>query len=1096
MDMPVTPERWRRINEVLDAVLEHEEAGRAGVLARACGADEALRGEVESLLGSLEQAGGFMEGPAESVAGLFGGGESVVGRAIGPYRVLSEIARGGMGAVYLAERADDEYSKQVAIKLVRPGPFYPEVLRRFRLERQILADLEHPNVARLLDGGTTEDGLPYVVMEHVAGAPVTEYCDRHRLSVTERLKLFRNVCSAVQFAHQNLIIHRDLKPTNILVTEAGEVKLLDFGIAKLLKPDPYADGEALTRAGLQLMTPEYASPEQVRGAPVTTASDIYSLGVVLYELLTGRHPYGPKTGGRLELERAVCEEEPERPSVVVCRAVSETLPDGTARTKLKPEAVSRTREGRPERLRARLRGDLDKIVLKALRKEARGRYLSAEQLSEDIRRHLAGEAVVAQKTTLVYRARKFVRRHRLGLAVASVFVLTLIGGMLAAAWQARVAQGHARKNRWLLHVAQMNLAAQAWDSANLERVGELLEGNRPGAGEEDLRGFEWYYLSRLYHSRRDYRTRRHAGEVWSVTFSPDGRKLASGSEDRTAKVWEAATGRELLTLSGHSEWVYCVAFSPDGKRLATASGDTTAKLWDAETGALLQTFRGHTKRVNAAAFSPDGRRLYTGGDDSMRVWDTSDGREAATFEGAGGAIRSLAVSPDGSAVVAVGSSSSAVAWDTRTRRRRLSVKVHDDWVAAVKFSPDGERFATASYDHVVKVWEAATGRELVALRGHSGRAIGLDFSPDGLRIATSGEDRTVRLWDASTGRGLDALKGHLRPVESVAFSPDGLSLASGSMDATVRLWRLADDAEAPAVLKDTGRQRVHGLAYSRDGRVLAAAYATGIMLWDAERGRALANVARPVATFSVAFSPDGRSLAVGDNAGTVSVHDARDGRELAANKAHADTVKGVAYSPDGLTLATAGYDGTVKLLDAATLRVLRSFKAHGRRVFCVTYSPDGKTLATGGSDHAIKLWDAATARELASLSGHTYWVHSLAFSPDGSRLASGAGDMTARLWDVRGGSELLRLRGHSGEVMAVAFSHDGKRLATASTDATVRLWDAATGRELISLQGHTDHVLTVAFAPDDKTLASGGRNQSVRLWRAATEALTDAKARD
>ena len=533
----MTPERWQRINEVLDAALEHKAEDRAGVLAHACAGDQTLRREVESLLGSLEQAGGFMEEPPdESVAGLFDGGQFVVGQAIGPYRVLSEIGRGGMGTVYLAERADQAYSKQVAIKLVRPGPDYPEVLRRFRRERQILADLDHPNVARLLDGGTTEHGVPYVVMEYVAGVPLTEYCDSRKFSITERLNLFRTVCSAVQFAHQSLIIHRDLKPTNILVTEEGAVKLLDFGIAKLLKPGPQTAGQSTTRAGLHLMTPEYASPEQVRGAPLTTASDIYSLGVILYELLTGHHPHRPKAGGLLELEATICEEEPERPSVVVGRVVSETLPDGTARARRTPESVSRTREGRPERLRARLRGDLDKIVLKALRKDARERYLSAEQLSEDIRRHLSGKPVIAQKTTLVYRGGKFIRRHKLRLAVAVVFVLTLVVGAVAATWQASVAREHARRNRWLLYAAQMNLAGQAWDTTNLERVEELLESNRPGPGEEDLRGFEWFYLWRLYHSRRDFLTLQHAGEVWSVTFSPDGRRLASGSEGSVAGI--------------------------------------------------------------------------------------------------------------------------------------------------------------------------------------------------------------------------------------------------------------------------------------------------------------------------------------------------------------------------------------------------------------------------------------------------------------------------------------------------------------------------------------------------------------------------------
>ena len=369
--------------------------------------------------------------------------EPVVERRIGAYRVLRELGHGGMGTVYLAARADDQYQKRVAIKVVR-GLDSEQIVRHFRRERQILAALDHPNIARLLDGGTTEDGLPYFVMERVEGEAIDSFCDGRKLSVQERLRLFQGVCAAVQYAHQNLVVHRDLKPKNILVDAQGVPKLLDFGIAKLLNPE--ISGEAATGTVLA-MTPEYASPEQMRGQPITTATDVYSLGVVLYDLLTGHRPYGRQARDSLELLRAVCEEEPERPSTAVGRTEQRTLPNGAVQTTT-PESASRTREGTPEKLRRRLRGELDNIVLMALRKEPQRRYRSVEAFSEDIRRYLEGRPVTAHKATVWYRSSKFVRRNALGVwAAATVFLLAVGFGVVMAVQSQRIARERDRANQ-------------------------------------------------------------------------------------------------------------------------------------------------------------------------------------------------------------------------------------------------------------------------------------------------------------------------------------------------------------------------------------------------------------------------------------------------------------------------------------------------------------------------------------------------------------------------------------------------------------------------------------------------------------------------
>ncbi|MGA3202002.1 MAG: protein kinase [Bryobacteraceae bacterium] len=350
---------------------------------------------------------------------------SMEGQRFGAYQVIREIGRGGMGAVYLAGRADDQFKKRVALKILRADVNAQEVLSRFRHERQILASFDHPNIAGLLDGGSTPNGEPYFVMDYVEGTPIDQYCDSHGLTVAERITLFRQVCSAVQYVHQNLIVHRDLKPSNILVTPEGVPKLLDFGIAKILKPEMMATMVNATRAEDRIMTPAYASPEQVRGEPITTASDIYSLGVVLYEIFTGRRPYRVKSSTPHELARVICEEEPDKPSTAITRTDR-----GAAQPPSRIEELSRKRSTEPDRLARRLKGDLDNILLKAMRKEPQRRYASVEQFSEDLHRHLANLPVSAHEDSLRYRAEKFVRRNVVPVTLGAVAVLSLLAGLI------------------------------------------------------------------------------------------------------------------------------------------------------------------------------------------------------------------------------------------------------------------------------------------------------------------------------------------------------------------------------------------------------------------------------------------------------------------------------------------------------------------------------------------------------------------------------------------------------------------------------------------------------------------------------------------
>ncbi|MBP9663545.1 MAG: serine/threonine protein kinase [Pyrinomonadaceae bacterium] len=487
---------WEKAKEIFLAALDEPEAVRAQFVSDRCGSNEVLIDEVRSLLASHDSAGDFIELSAFSVSSMVGDSSSIIGREFGPYKVLDEIGHGGMGAVFLAERFDGEFRHQVAIKIVRPGLDTANVRLRFVHERQILADLQHPYIARLLDGGTTSDGLPFLVMEYVDGIPITEFV-KH-LSLRERLILFQKVCEAVAFAHRRLIVHRDLKPSNIFVTADGRPKLLDFGIAKILEND---GTQSQTLTSLGAFTPDYASPEQIRGGPITTASDIYSLGVVLYEMLAGASPYKFETRSPEEMIRVICESSPSTPQ-------KHLLGDNTNN--------SRVRAGD-------LEGDVENIVLLALRKEPERRYASVEQFSDDIRRHLEGLPVIAREDTVAYRTAKFISRHRIGAAMAALLVLILIGGIVTTAWQARAARqqrdtaeaerAKAEKINQFLH-EMLSYSNQSWNSVAGGQgrdvtINQMLDNIAPRldtelADQPDVRAKIYRTIANAYNSQGRY----------------------------------------------------------------------------------------------------------------------------------------------------------------------------------------------------------------------------------------------------------------------------------------------------------------------------------------------------------------------------------------------------------------------------------------------------------------------------------------------------------------------------------------------------------------------------------------------------------------
>ena len=549
------PAHFQRLDALFDAALERPPAERAAFLDTACAGDAGLRREVERLLAADARATSFLEQPAVSPSPRESP-EPPLPRRLGPYLLLREIGGGGMGVVYLARRDDEQYEREVAVKILRAGSRDTEAVHRFLAERQILARLEHPDIARLYDGGTTEDGRPFLVMELVDGLPLDEYCDLHALPIDARLALFQRVCAAVQYAHQNLLVHRDLKPANILVTAGGEPKLLDFGIAKQLAPEGAGTaGTDLTRTGSRVMTPSYASPEQIRGEPITTATDVYSLGVVLYGLLTGRGPYRVASGLPHEIEKAICDQEPERPSQALFR-----------RGDPAPETIARARGTRPAALQRKLRGDLDTIVLTALRKEPARRYASAAELAADLDRHLQYLPVAARPDTLLYRTRKLLRRRQKTVAAAAVAAVVALGFMLGLVEQGRRLAREGDKARYALSflVDTFREASPYETERGRLTAGEILEegstrvsrelGKRPDVqvAVMDAIGEAQLGLGRADAAApllaRALELRRKAGDTEPLELATSLEHLASARYEQSAFPQAEALLREAVAL--------------------------------------------------------------------------------------------------------------------------------------------------------------------------------------------------------------------------------------------------------------------------------------------------------------------------------------------------------------------------------------------------------------------------------------------------------------------------------------------------------------------------------------------------------------------
>ncbi|MGH9802530.1 MAG: protein kinase domain-containing protein [Blastocatellia bacterium] len=1088
----------QQIKEIFEAALDCSPNEREQLLAELCANDAVVRTEVESLLSAHAESDGFLAGsPLGNLLFDRISAIDLAGRRIGVYELQSEIGQGGMATVYLAERMDGEFRQQVALKIVWPGANAEEITRRFKQERQILASLDHHNIARLLDGGTTEEGLPYLVMEYITGQPITHYCRSHELSLSERLRLFQTVCSAVAYAHRNLVIHRDIKPGNILVTEDGTVKLLDFGIAKLLAPDSAGDVQP-TITDLRPMTPEYASPEQLREETITTATDVYSLGVLLYELLTGAHPFELKNLPLHELTRVVCEEDPPPPSTKPAQAKQADQVSAKDNTHHSSFIIHHSD----------LRGDLDNIVLMALRKDARLRYQTVEQFSEDISRYLAGNIVSARPATLLYRASKFIKRHKTQLAVALVSLVAMFAFLAREIQQRRWVEQQNLSQRRLLYATQMQQALRDCEEANIAPVRETLTAWQPRSGEEDLRGFEWRYLWKLVNS--DLRTVFSANAIHAIALSPNGELIALGTQSNTVELLDVKNGQRPELLGWHSGIVRAVAFSPDGKLLASSDAVGVVKIWNVEARREIRQIAGHGNSiVHSIAFSPDGQTLATGGrDKTARLWEIATGKELFTLIGHVAGFRVVVFSPDGRTLFTGSDDPVIRGWDVMTGHQYIELKGLQSEAYSMAVTPDGRYLAACGPGKEIKMWELATEKIVRVFAGHTDSVVSILFSPDRKMLASSSIDRTVRLWETATGRELVVVKGHNYETSFLAFTSDGLGLITGDHK-ELKFWEVRALLR-PDILPVPSRCQIETISLSHDGKWLATGEShygslckppASIVVWEVESLKKKLMIQFQPSITGLSFLPSGNLLAYTTRNGLADILDTENGQKKAQFIGHQivspalanQEIHSLDASPDGQLIASGDGTNSVKLWapDGREIRTLigpgEFSESAERAVNAVAFSPDGRKLALGGFDSGIDVFDTASGQKLLRMPGHRGVLLAIKFSPDGRMIASGGADSLVKIWDATNGQLLKTLKGQGNKVSTLAWTPDSNRLASAGRDNAIKIWNVELGQEVLSLKGHSDPITSLAFSSDGNLLVSAGWDGTVRFWKAATE---------
>ena len=1043
---------------------------------------------------------------------------------IGPYTLLSVLGEGGFGIVYLAEQKYP-IKRQVALKILKPGMDSKRVVARFEAERQALALLDHPNIAHVLEAGSADSGRPYFAMEYIKGLPITDYCDRHQLMIKDRLKLFIQVCEAIQHAHQKGIIHRDIKPSNIIIDNQDGItipKVIDFGVAKAIGM-PLTDKTLFTQQGQLIGTPEYMSPEQAdfKERDIDTRSDIYSLGVVLYELVAGVLPFESKTlreAGYTEIHRIIREEEPPRPS----SKLSHLGQDATK--------IAENRHIEFPLLVKSLHNELEWIPLKAIRKDREQRYKTASDMAEDIQNYLDGNPLTAGPESVLYRFKKVLKKYSgIAAAVASAAAILVISLVVIthlyfqseksriAAIESEKAALDAKNHADVLRIKAEGVAEEKRKSAYFDTIAEIYSGLKNAESAEvqrmfeecpeDLRSWEYAYLRTMYERSMMTIPAHEKKPVYWISFTPDGSKIISAGNDNTVRFLDSITGNELQRFPTDPNSTY-FDYSQDG-RFALAADKNVLTLWDLQKKTSSKVFDGQNQVIRTAVFSKDSKRFAASFGDigtTIRIWDTHTGQEIQSIHCGRARVFDMDFSPDGTRLASISDELEKIGlqlWNIDSGQLLREVYEYDFskgfpalFFSDVEFDVTGDYILTAHRDQA-RVWHTETLqiKTTVPSAGQEGygRAV---FSPDGnaFMTMTMGLLNPIKIWDVVTGRCIRTLQIPSSAISCFAYSPDGARIAEGDFDGVIKVWNLADQQDIIEIeLPDAGAiPRL--LSLNPDGTLLAfqgnkvGVEGVGriIQIWDTTELKEIGILEGHTGFISeTVFSPDGKSLASSSADSTIRIWNMESNPPITTTILQDQTrVICVQYSPDGNSIVSGGADGIIKIWNPQSREIVRKLEDRcmtldGQKcaINYLRFTPDGKQILSGGSDKKVRIWDFDTGECLNVFDGHiTGLINALEVSPDGNTVASIASSSTGltetMIWNKETAEPISSLKGTLSHLRDIVFSKDGKRLFCASADGIIQVWDTQTWRCLLTIGGGRDmgNLDDLILSPDGQTI--------------------------
>jgi WD40 repeat protein/serine/threonine protein kinase len=1086
------------------------------------------------------------------------------------YVTSNILGQGGMGTVFSARQV--AMGREVAVKQIKTKQRSRDSVRKeFLTEAVLTGRLEHPNIVPVYEVAASSDGNLFYSMKKIRGRPWNETIAK--LSLDENLRVLTTVCDAIAFAHTENVIHRDIKPQNVMIGICGEVLVVDWGLALLLGPENFDEGNL---GG----TPAYMAPEMILDdGRVGVWSDIYLLGAILFKIINGVSPH-PGTTAKDTLvsvrqniilspdQDRVAKHDPSGELMSIAMRAMETAAEDRFASVTEFQEALRGFDDHRESLelsaRARIAqktaeendnhsnfskavfGYEEAIELWPANKQAReslteaklawarcaerqgdfelGLSLLDESQSDQV--ELIQRMQVGREERNHRQARlKSLRRYlTIGTLVALVSV-SVVGSIAGIQWykteaarqdeagqraeaakqhaqavkehveagkqhaeadrqRAEAVKQHAEADRQReealkqhafaeqnLYGAEMLLAKSDWNDANIRRLRETLGKYEKN---DELRGFEWDY----WHQRinGDLRTLRgHTDAVWTVAISPDKKKIASGSTDKTAKVWDTTTGKIIVNYQQHTAEITNVAFHPNGQFVASASRDGTVRVWNTETGEDKFVLKGHKASVKAVAFSADGKRLASSDSSGfLCIWNGETGESIIYRQANEGEIKALAFSNDGRYLATCGVRTQVKIWDTIERTLVGSHQMRTSKNYAVTFSPDGKQIAIGG--RTIEIRDINDPEPRLTIDAHKSFVYGVAFTPDGKKLVSASQDGTVRVFDAASGEQLNVLKGHSTWILAMDLSVDGSMIASASSDHTVKLWSVDQPSAELKTQSTTGE-----LDYLGNNHVVATR-GMDAQIWDVETRSVMSTLKHPAIVRSVAVNADFTQIATGTSNGVVRVWDAQTHKELRSFKGHVASIVCIKFSPDGKQVASSGYDRTARVWDLATGEV-SVFRGHQGYVNNVAFSPDGQRLATASHDTSAYMWDLNSKKRLFVMRGHSRPIQGIEFSPNGEVVATSSGDGTINIYDSKAGEIIRRLQGHSDGVMDIEFSPNGMRLLSASQDGTAKLWNPATGQELLTMP-HDNFLMTAAFSPDGEQIATGGSEEKIRLWTA------------